>query len=126
MNFGAHRRSHSTASTFAILDTELSYGAVKYLVNQEVHSKAQSGAMVCIEEGVIKTIPFEQLLDPATGKTKVRMVDIHTDSYRVARSYMIRLEREDFEKPELLNAIAAEAKMTVEDFRRKFARVVGL
>lgn len=105
---------------------DLGYGAVKYLLDLDVHSKAQSGAMVCIEEGVIKTIPFEQMLDPATGKTRVRMVDIHTDSYRVARSYMIRLEREDFEKPELLSAIAAEAKMTVEDFRKKFGPVVGL
>ena len=47
--------------------------------------------MISILEGV-QTIPFPEIMDPETGRTKVRTVDI-LYSYEVARSYMIRLEK---------------------------------
>ena len=37
-------------------------------------------------------MPFEELLDPETGRTRVRLVDTEAEHYRVARDYMIRLE----------------------------------
>ena len=31
-------------------------------------------------------------LDPVTGRMRVRMVDITSDRYKIARSYMLRLD----------------------------------
>ncbi len=50
----------------------------------------------------------------------------NSEHYRVAREYMIRLERKDLEDPEMLAKLAAAAKMTPEEFKAKFAHVVGL
>ena len=45
---------------------------------------------------------------------------------RVAREYMIRLERRDLEDPKMRGKLAEAAKMTPEEFEQKFASVVGL
>ena len=37
------------------------------------------------------------MLDPKTGRTRVRMVDIDTEYYKIARRYMLRLRRDDFD-----------------------------
>jgi hypothetical protein len=41
-------------------------------------------------------IPFDDLREPSTGKTKVRLVDTASEGFRVARAYMIRLDADDF------------------------------
>ena len=46
-------------------------------------------------------------------------------SYTVARAYMIRLVKSDFETPAVLAALAAEAKMTPHQFRARFEYVTG-
>jgi hypothetical protein len=45
-------------------------------------------------------------------RTRIRTVDLDSYSYSVARAYMIRLEKTDFESPDTLAALATEAKMT--------------
>jgi hypothetical protein len=74
----------------------------------------------------LKSCPLTNCETPVTGRTKVRLVDINSEHYKVAREYMIRLEREDLENPEMLAKLAAAAKMTPEEFKKKFAHVVGL
>ena len=44
--------------------------------------------------------------------------------YLVARSYMIRLEQGDFDSPESLKAIAAQARMSPEEFTRRYRYMV--
>ena len=104
----------------------LGYGAVKFLLSEPKDDKVKQGGMVCLVGGRLEILPFDELRDPVTGRTKVRMVDINSEHYRVAREYMIRLEREDLENPEMLAKLADAAKMTPEEFKKKFAHVVGL
>ncbi|MFA0736735.1 MAG: hypothetical protein OGMRLDGQ_003235 [Candidatus Fervidibacter sp.] len=104
----------------------LGYGAVKFLLSEPKDDKVKEGGMVCLVGGRLEILPFDELRDPVTGRTKVRLVDINSEHYRVAREYMIRLEREDLENPEMLAKLAAAAKMTPEEFKKKFAHVVGL
>ena len=103
---------------------DLGYSAVKYLLN--LAPEDRGGALICVDAGKLMPIQFEDMLDPATGKTRVRMVDVATESYQVARNYMIRLDRDDFEDPERLAKLAAEAKMTPQQFRERFGYMVGL
>jgi 6-phosphofructokinase 1 len=62
--------------------------------------------------------------DPITGRPRVRMVDIHSDRYRIARAYMLRLRREDFDDPEQLGRLAAAARLSPDAFRAEFFHVV--
>ncbi len=95
----------------------LGYGAVRYLLG------GGSGALVAITGGRVTPVDFHDLLDPATGRIRVRMVDIATESYEVARSYMMRLELEDFEEPKL-SRLAAQSSLSAEEFKARFLPAV--
>ena len=49
--------------------------------------------------GRMVPIAFNEIREPGTGRTRVRMVNTDSEGYRVAREYMIRLEPEDFKDP---------------------------
>ncbi len=95
---------------------DLGYGAVQYLLETD----GSSGAMVCIDAGKLRYVNFTELLDPHTGRTRVRRVDLASTTYRVAREYMIRLEPEDLEDPQMLQALSAAAGMAPEAFRARY------
>ncbi len=52
------------------------------------------------------------------------MVDVDSERYRVARRYMIRLNREDFEDMHQVAKLAATAGISLAQFRRDFAYLV--
>jgi 6-phosphofructokinase 1 len=60
------------------------------------------------------------MIDPETGRTRVRSVDITSTRYAIARRYMIRLKREDFEDPHDTAKLAATAHLTLEEFHERF------
>ena len=66
---------------------------------------------------------FGDIIDPKTGKTEIRYVDVTTDSYRIARQYMIRLEARDLQDEFFLQKLAMAAKMTPEQFKDRFKHV---
>ncbi len=69
-------------------------------------------------------VPFKDMLDPATGKARIRLVDIHSTRYAIARRYMIRLRRDDFEDPHELAKFAATCGLTLEEFRNEFGYLI--
>ena len=79
--------------------------------------------MVSIQKGRCTPIPFKQMVDPVSGRAKVRMVDITAQSYQIARQYMIRLSEEDFNDPVALGRYAALAGLSPEAFRSRFQPV---
>lgn len=68
----------------------LGYGAVRFLLSEPENESLRHGGMVCLNYESLEVVPFDALTDPATGRTKVRMVDINSDHYKVARGYMLR------------------------------------
>ena len=60
---------------------------------------------------------FEDIKDPATGKTKVRKVNIDSVHYQIARGLMMRLERGDLDDPGLANAY----RMTPAEFKERYS-----
>jgi 6-phosphofructokinase 1 len=97
---------------------DLGYCAAKYLFS------GGNAAMISLKGGHFIPIPFTQMLDPQTGRTRVRMVDLHSTRYAIARRYMIRLRRDDFADPAAVARFAAVAHLTSDDFRRQFAYLV--
>jgi ATP-dependent phosphofructokinase / diphosphate-dependent phosphofructokinase len=69
-------------------------------------------------------IPFSALLDPKTGRPHVRLVDIHSTRYAIARRYMIRVRRDDLEDPHELARFAATAGLSLEEFRTQFEYLI--
>ena len=107
----------------------LGYGAVEFLLNPDVSTSRIDGALVCIVDGQLRYLTFADLMDSKTKKTSVRPVDISKPAYRVAREYMIRLEREDFNDVQRLNKLASSASspekaLSPEGFQKKFEHVV--
>ena len=99
---------------------DLGYCAAKYLLS------GGNAVMISMQGGHFVPIPFAQLIDPATGRTRVRMVEIHSTRYGIARRYMIRLRRDDFDNPAELEKLAATAGLSPEDFRREFGYLIEL
>ncbi|MCI0546877.1 MAG: 6-phosphofructokinase [Candidatus Rokubacteria bacterium] len=97
---------------------DLGYCAAKYLFS------GGDAAMVTLQGGNFVPIPFARMLDPQTGRTRVRMVDVHSTRYAIARRYMIRLRRDDFEDEAAVARFAAVAHLEPEAFRGQFAYLV--
>jgi 6-phosphofructokinase 1 len=96
----------------------LGYGAVRYLLG------GGSGALVALSGGRVVPVTLEELLDKKTGRVRIRRVDVTTESYQVARKYMIRLEPEDLVEPQL-SLISAETILAPLEFRAQFSGLDG-
>jgi 6-phosphofructokinase len=97
----------------------LGYWATRFLLG------GGSGAMVTIQEGRFVPIPFGDLLDPATGKIRVRYVDLDSDAYRTLAAYMIRLTAQDLEDAEQVRALARAGQMSEQALGDRFGYLVG-
>jgi len=113
-NVGYELRCADPISFDAEYCRDLGYGAVRFLLG------GGSGAMVTVQSGCLVPIPFDELVEPHSGKTKVRLVDINSERFRVARAYMIRLEAEDFAHAAWVDRLADAAHLTPGAFRHRF------
>lgn len=104
----------------AVYTRELGYGAVDAFVH------GHSSALIIKQDGEVKACAFKDLLDPATGRVRTRLVDVNSQSFKVARVYMWRMADNDYDNEELVKKVAAAGKMTPEQFKAKFARLKGL
>src|SRR3989449_10066029 len=97
---------------------DLGYCAAKYLL------AGGNAAMISMQGGHFVPMPFASLIDSQTGRPRIRLVDTHSTRYAIARRYMIRLRRDDFDDPHELAKLAATAHVSVEEFRRQFQYVI--
>ena len=104
----------------------LGHGAVRFLLSEPEDEKLRSGGLVCLQDGHLYTVPFEDLRDSDTGRTRVRVVDRDSEHYKVARDYMIRLERKDLEDPAMRTKLAQAASLTPEEFTETFSSAAGI
>lgn len=100
---------------------DLGYSAVKFLLSEEA---TKYGAIIGFIQGQMKPMKFGEMIDPETKKMRTRLVKIEGEGYEVARRYMIRLEKRDFENPEMLSNLARVVKWPVERFREEFGYLV--
>ena len=88
----------------------LGYGAVKYLLG------GGSGALIALSG----MPPFGLFV----SEFLVVLAGVAAGAYDVARSYMIRLEPEDFREPRL-SQLAAQTSLQPEAFAERFGRMAG-
>jgi 6-phosphofructokinase 1 len=93
---------------------DLGYCAAKYLL------AGGTGAVISMQGGHFVPVPFDEIVDPDSGRMRVRLVDVSSTRYAIARRYMIRLRRDDFTDPHSLAKLSAAAGMTERAFRDEF------
>ncbi|HMZ81542.1 MAG TPA: 6-phosphofructokinase, partial [Acidobacteriota bacterium] len=113
-NLGYELRCADPIAFDAAYCRDLGHSAIQFLVT------GGNGAMVSVQDGKLVPLPFDTIRDPETGKTNIRLVDTQKESYRVARSYMIRLERDDFGHNAWVEQLAIAGNLTADEFRARF------
>jgi 6-phosphofructokinase 1 len=95
---------------------DLGYAAVRHLI------RGGSGAMITIQGGEFLAVPFEEIIDPATGRGRQRFVDVDTESYQVARDYMVRINEKDFLDEEWTEKLAESGGLSKAELIERFSR----
>jgi 6-phosphofructokinase 1 len=98
---------------------DLGYCAAQYALD------GGTNAMVTLVNGRFEPMPFSQMLDPTTGRTRVRLVDTSSEQYRIARRYMVRLGRHDFEDAETLARLAGVVRQSPQEFQARFGYLLA-
>jgi 6-phosphofructokinase 1 len=99
------------------LSRDLGYAAVIHL------HKGGASALLTIQGGEVRPIPFAEVLDQGSGKGLRRAVDTTTESYQVARKYMVRLGASDFADEAWVGKLAKAAGLDPPGFRAHFGRL---
>jgi ATP-dependent phosphofructokinase / diphosphate-dependent phosphofructokinase len=93
---------------------DLGFAGAQFILN------GGTGAMVSIQNGHFVPLYFKDILDPLTQKTKIRMVDPSSEAFYIARMYMLRLSKADFEDPHELAKYAATCGISLDEFKKQF------
>jgi ATP-dependent phosphofructokinase / diphosphate-dependent phosphofructokinase len=98
---------------------DLGYCAAKYLI------AGGGSAMISMQGGHFVPVPFKEMADPKTGRAYLRLVDITSTRYAIARRYMIRLRKDDFDDPHELAKLANTVGLSLDEFRSEFQYLVA-
>jgi len=113
-NLGYELRSAAPIPIDLEYTRDLGYCGARYLI------QGGSGVLVSMQQGRFVPIPFDELMDPQTGRMRVRLVDIHSTRYAIARRYMIRIRRDDFEDADHIANLAQACGCEADAFRARF------
>ncbi|RMH62650.1 MAG: 6-phosphofructokinase [Calditrichaeota bacterium] len=98
---------------------DLGYMAAKFLFD------GGNGALISMQNNHFVPMYFKDILDPKTHKMRIRMVDIESESYRIAYRYMIRFKKDDFEDLHEMAKYAATANVSLKDFEKEFGYLLS-
>jgi 6-phosphofructokinase 1 len=97
----------------------LGEAAVEFLLN------GGTNATITIQRDQVVPIPFDQMMDPNSGRTQVRTVNVDSFIYRSAHKFMIRLKRENYDDDMLIARMAAQTNLTAEEFVARYGYLMG-
>jgi 6-phosphofructokinase 1 len=93
---------------------DLGAGAVRTLLDGE------SGVMITRQGETIVTLPLREMIDPETGRTRVRLVNVDSASHQNAWALQVRMEESDLTDPESLKIIAETARISPEAAKERY------
>ncbi len=85
-----------------------------------------TNATVTIQGTKVVPIPLDEMMDPETGRTEIRKVNLDSFIYRSAYGLMLRLKPEDAEDEQLLTRMAEHSHLSVEAFKERFGYLLNL
>jgi 6-phosphofructokinase 1 len=95
---------------------DLGYAAFNFLF------RGGSDSMITIQGGEFQPVPFSEVIDPQTGRGRQRFVEVETESYQVARDYMVRIWSKDFIDQAWTTKLAAAGGLTQAEFISRFGK----
>ena len=98
---------------------ELGAGAVRLLLD------GASDIMITRQRGQIVAVPLAEVQDPATGATRVRMLDVEGDAFAAARQLDVRLEAKDLTPGLMFDALQQESGLGPEKLRERYEAVIA-
>jgi ATP-dependent phosphofructokinase / diphosphate-dependent phosphofructokinase len=84
-----------------------------------------SHATITIQQGKVVPIPFDEMMDPQTGRTEVRMVDVDSAQYHSATKLMVRLKEENADDDLLISRMAGLTNLTPEQLVARYGYLMG-
>ena len=93
---------------------DLGAGAVQLLLDGE------SGVLVTRQSGRIVPVPFADIMDPKTQRSRTRAVDLGSVAWQTSYRLQDRVFPEDLADPERLTAIAKQAGLSPEAARERY------
>jgi ATP-dependent phosphofructokinase / diphosphate-dependent phosphofructokinase len=94
--------------------------AAGFLINGGSH------ATVTIQQGQVVPIPFDDMMDPETGRTEVRIVDVDSNSYKSAYNLMVRLKEENADDDVLISKMASLTNLTPNEIMARYGYLMGV
>jgi 6-phosphofructokinase 1 len=94
----------------------LGAGAVRALL------RGETGALIALSGGRAMPVELDGLIDPATGRLRVRRVDVTSERYRAARATMRRLTLRDLTEAACVR-LASSTALSPEQFAAAFRHV---
>ncbi|MBU2591171.1 MAG: diphosphate--fructose-6-phosphate 1-phosphotransferase [Nitrospinota bacterium] len=94
---------------------DLGFCASQYLID------GGNNAIISIQGGKFVPIPFIDIMDTETGRMRVRMVDTDSEYFKIAKEYMIRLNKDDFKTAHETARLATYAHMTADEYKESFS-----
>ena len=120
VTIGYELRSASPISFDIEYTRSLGYGSARLLLSEPTDDRFATGGLIYLDGENLDTLTFDELRDPDTGRTRVRMVDTGSERYRVAREYMVRVKRQDLEDDDLVARMAEYGKRSADEIRNRF------
>jgi 6-phosphofructokinase 1 len=93
---------------------DLGAGAVRSLLS------GKTGVMITRQGETIVPIPLSEMIDPKTGRTRLRLVDTSAESHQNAWALQVRMEASDLTDPATLEAIAQTARLSQEEVKERY------
>ncbi len=82
-----------------------------------------TNAIITLQHGKIVPIPYQEMIDPETGRTVVRMVNTDSLKYKSAYQFMTRLKPEHAEDELLIEKLAALTHRTADEFKQRYGYI---
>ena len=95
---------------------QLGYGAVDFLLN------GGSDAMIIRQGDDLRALPFDEIFDES-GRSKVRLVDTDSTTYKVASKYMIRICGEDIDDDSFISRLESQTTANAKTLKEIFGPV---
>ena len=85
-----------------------------------------TNATITLQQNQIVPMRFETMMNPKTGRTEVRLVNINSFTYRSARKFMIRLTPQHADDGIFLARMAAHTNLSTEGFKARYGYLMGI
>jgi ATP-dependent phosphofructokinase / diphosphate-dependent phosphofructokinase len=98
----------------------LGEAAIEFLIN------GGTNAIITLQHNQIVPIPYDEMIDPETGRTEVRLVNIDSIRYQSSYKFMARLKPEHAQNNTLWERLAILTNLSTEQFKERFGYLVGI